>query len=276
LRDLDVDIELLPRSLCEQRFPQFNLQPYNVFTYNRDGGILQASQALHALKDLVLELGGVIRENALAIDIHHDQQAHPLRLTLSTEETCYADQLVIAAGPWVHHLLGELKLPVRLTRQHVLFFSGLPVEVFSRNAFPSFIAGDLYGFPIHGSGSATSLKAASHQYGRPTDPDEAVVIDGETIQQIKWELRALVPALSNATAVHIGSCMYDVSQDSDFILDRYPGDSRIIFATGMSGHAFKFGPLLGEMLASMVQGSDTPVPLDRFQMARFSAHASVA
>jgi glycine/D-amino acid oxidase-like deaminating enzyme len=64
--------------------------------------------------------------------------------------------------------------------------------------------------------------------------------------------------------------MYDVTPDQDFILDRLPTDPRVVLATGLSGHGFKFGPLLGELLSSMVCDTQPVVPLERFQLARFA------
>ena len=47
-------------------------------------------------------------------------------------------------------------------------------------------------------------------------------------------------------------CVYDNSADADFVLDRV---GRIVVGCGTSGHAFKFGPLLGELLADLAEGS---------------------
>ncbi len=64
--------------------------------------------------------------------------------------------------------------------------------------------------------------------------------------------------------------MYDVTPDEDFILDYLPYDDRIIYAAGLSGHGFKFGVLLGELLSSLVCGTQPVVPLDRFRLSRFA------
>jgi glycine/D-amino acid oxidase-like deaminating enzyme len=64
--------------------------------------------------------------------------------------------------------------------------------------------------------------------------------------------------------------MYDVSPDEDFILDYHPQDPRIVFATGLTGHGFKFGPLLGEMLTSLVRNTPPIVPMEHFRLARFA------
>ena len=73
----------------------------------------------------------------------------------------------------------------------------------------------------------------------------------------------------DAEIARVDSCIYDVSPDEDFILDRLPSDPRVIFATGLSGHGFKFGLLLGDILSSLVCNTEPPVPLDRFHLSRF-------
>jgi len=180
-----------------------------------------------------------------------------------------ADRVVLAAGPWIHRLLAFLHLPVRITRQYMLYFSGLPVSDYSTEAFPSFIAGNIYGFPIH-EGCNGWVKATSHAFGIPIDPDNVALQDERVIATISMQIRELLPALQHAEIARVDSCMYDVSPDEDFILDRLPSDPRVIFATGLSGHGFKFGLLLGDMLSSLVCNTEPPVPLDRFRLSRFA------
>jgi glycine/D-amino acid oxidase-like deaminating enzyme len=64
--------------------------------------------------------------------------------------------------------------------------------------------------------------------------------------------------------------MYDVSPDEDFILDYLPGDRRIVFASGLSGHGFKFGLVLGELLSSLLRETEPIVAMERFLLARFA------
>src|SRR5581483_2287306 len=113
------------------------------------------------------------------------------------------------------------------------------------------------------------LKAAAHTFGAPVEPDEIPVVDDRVIAQVARKLCDLLPALQEAELAHVDSCMYDVSIDGDFILDYLPDDPRIIFATGLTGHGFKFGPLLGELLSSMICETTPVVPMDRFRLARF-------
>ena len=150
-----------------------------------------------------------------------------------------------------------------------LYFSGLAPSSFGIGVFPAFIEPDLYGFPIYRD-SHFWLKAASHAFGRPVDPDAAIHFEEEVIARTKRGLHTLLPALRGAELTHVEACIYDISPDEDFILDSLPDEPRIVFATGLSGHGFKFGLLLGRLLSSLVCETQPDVPLKRFRLARFS------
>jgi monomeric sarcosine oxidase len=273
LSKLGLSPERLSHRYCKQLFPQFDTSKYDLFTYNRDAGILHASSCLRTLKELIIELGGNISEAHCVREITHDSLLRPIRLHLASGDEIQADRLVLATGPWIHSLLSELHLPVRLTRQYLLYFAKLPTASFALHTFPAFMVDDLYGFPLHSTcarSGPTWLKAASHDFGVPVNPDDHPVFDSEIIAKIRDRLCTLLPLLEQAELTHVDACIYDVSPDEDFILDRLPYDPRIVFATGLTGHGFKFGLVLGEILSSMVRDTPPPLPVERFRLARFS------
>ena len=273
LQGLQLPIERLSRQTCQQRFPQFSPMNSSIISYNTLGGILHASSCLQTLRDCIIDLGGCIYESCRVTAIHSETQSRPIRLHTSTGNTLSADQVVLATGSWVHRLLADLRLPVQLTRQYLLYFSGLAATSFGTKNFPAFMTNDLYGFPLHSTPACSGsqlFKAASHSFGSPIDPDDILPPEECIIARVKASLEDLLPALQQAALVRVDSCMYDVTPDEDFILDHVPYDPRIIFASGLSGHGFKFGLLLGEILSSMVRNTPSPVPLDRFSLSRFS------
>lgn len=269
VRGLGLPSERLSAQNCTKRFPQFESRDYDTRTYNAAGGILHASTCLNTLKRAVLEAGGKIAETSKVTHIAHEHLSRPIRLRLSAGEELAAERVVISTGPWVQRLLHQLHLPVEITRQYLLYFAGLAPASFGIGAFPAFVERSLYGFPIH-KGSHGWLKVASHQFGRCVDPDAPLAIEASVVAQIVRDARALLPALHGAELAHIEACVYDVTPDEHFILDHVPGDERIVFATGLSGHGFKFGPLLGQMLSSLLCENQPAVPLKRFRLARFS------
>ncbi len=60
-------------------------------------------------------------------------------------------------------------------------------------------------------------------------------------------------------------CVYDNAADGDFVLDRV---GNVVVGCGTSGHAFKFGPLLGEILADLADGTGPAPGLERFSLRR--------
>ncbi|HEY6542402.1 MAG TPA: N-methyl-L-tryptophan oxidase [Ktedonobacteraceae bacterium] len=274
-RELGLPVEYLTEKECNRRFPQFAVQARNAITYNAEGGILHASSCLQTLRDLVLAMGGEIVEASRVTRILYGDVRRPLQLALASGQVMATDRVLVAAGPWLHRLLPEVELPVCITRQYLLYFAGLPVASYSAEAFPAFLAGNLYGFPIH-RGCNGWVKAASHDFGYTVSPDDRTPPDEAAIERIRDQLGVVLPALRHAPLARIDSCVYDVSPDEHFILDRLAADPRVVLATGLSGHGFKFGLLLGELLSSLLCDTQPVVPLERFGLARFAQKRTLA
>lgn len=268
-RELGLPVEYLTEKECNRRFPQFAVQASNAIMFNAEGGILRASSCLQTLRSLVLALGGEIVESSRVMRILSGDARRPLELVLASGERIATDHVLVAAGPWLSSLLPEVELPVRITRQYLLYFAGLPVASYRAGVFPAFLANNLYGFPIH-RGCNGWVKAASHDFGYTVSPDDRTPPDGTVIEAIRDQLAAVLPALRHAPLARIDSCVYDVSPDEHFILDRLPADPRVVLATGLSGHGFKFGLLLGELLSSLLCDTQPVVPMENFGLARFA------
>ncbi|WP_040442218.1 FAD-dependent oxidoreductase [Ktedonobacter racemifer] len=276
LQEQGIPIDLLSQDDCHMLFPQFNTHGYDRFTYNVDAGLLHASTCLQTLKQLILDMGGKIIGNCRVTHIINENSRLPIRLLLENGHDLLTERVALTTGPWIQHILGDLRLPITTTRQYVLYFTDVPSTAFALHTFPAFIADDLYGFPLHTTNtrgySSTWLKATSHAFGTPIDPDMPPAIEQSIVAQIAQKVRILLPALQDAHLAHIDTCMYDVSPDEDFILDYHPRDTRIVFATGLTGHGFKFGPLLGEILGALLYQQAPSITLERFRLARFSAY----
>jgi glycine/D-amino acid oxidase-like deaminating enzyme len=52
-------------------------------------------------------------------------------------------------------------------------------------------------------------------------------------------------------------CLYCDSFDGRFWMDHHPAHPGLIVASGDSGHAFKFAPVLGELIADAVERKPT-------------------
>lgn len=262
-------VERLTAEQCARRFPQFQPQGYGAITWNPRGGMLFASECLRALRERLAARGGTLRERARVTRIE-PSGAHGAgaQVTLEGEETLVADRVVVTAGPWAPTLLADLvALPVRATRQQVCYFAGADPQLFGAGAFPVFLAEmESYGFPLQGSGW---LKVASHVTGAAVAPDDGYAVDEDEVASVRAFLRRVIPLAAELELASVDRCMYDMAPDEDFILDKLPGLGRVIIGSGFSGHGFKFGLLIGELLAALALDQQPAFPLERFRLSRF-------
>jgi sarcosine oxidase len=101
-------------------------------------------------------------------------------------------------------------------------------------------------------------------YDRTISPDDEALI--------RAALADHIPA-ANGRLIAAKTCLYTMTPDGDFLIDRLPGASNIIVASPCSGHGFKFAPLIGEILADLATVGSTRHDIARFRLARFAATA---
>ena len=82
----------------------------------------------------------------------------------------------------------------------------------------------------------------------PADP-ELMPDDERTPRRLCGAVRRLLPGL-DPIPVATERCVYDNSDDTDFVLDRV---GSVVVGCGTSGHGFKFGPLFGQVLADLAE-----------------------
>jgi monomeric sarcosine oxidase len=269
MRAAGLAVERLTPEDCRQRFPQFRTDDYPAITYNPRGGMLHADECLRALAERLRARGGELREGTRVEAV--EGTAAGARVRLADGATLTADRAVVAVGPWLHDVLPEPRLPVRPTHQQVLYLGGLPAARFGVGVFPVFLAEmEYYGFPLVGPGW---LKVASHVFGATQDPNVPQTIDPDEVARVRDWVRRVIPEAAEAPLAGTDTCMYDLVADEDFILDRHPASPNVIIASGFSGHGFKFGVLIGDLLAALALDEEPDLPLDRFRLARLTTTA---
>jgi len=67
------------------------------------------------------------------------------------------------------------------------------------------------------------------------------------------------------------TCLYTMTPDSHFIIDRYPEHARVVYAAGFSGHGFKFSAAIGEVMADLATDHATRYPIGFLSASRFAA-----
>jgi sarcosine oxidase len=63
-------------------------------------------------------------------------------------------------------------------------------------------------------------------------------------------------------------CLFTNTPDEHFIIDRHPEHPQIVIGSPCSGHGFKFGALIGAILADLAERGATEHPIGMFGLGR--------
>jgi sarcosine oxidase len=190
---------------------------------------------------------------------------------LTDDGAINAGSVIVAAGPWLKSLLPDLPVRLRVTRQVMAWFAPAEPGSFAPGLFPVFLIesrhGMHYGFPPFGG---RGVKVAKHHHrDEAVDPDR---YDRATSTEDESLIRALladhIPA-ANGPLLDAKTCLYTVTPDCHFVLDRLPDSPQVIVASPCSGHGFKFAPAIGEILADLATTGATNQDIARFCLTRF-------
>jgi glycine/D-amino acid oxidase-like deaminating enzyme len=78
-------------------------------------------------------------------------------------------------------------------------------------------------------------------------------------------LRERIPEMARGRVVGSRTCLYASTPDDHFIIDYVPGSSRVLVSGGGSGHGFKFGASMGQVIADALEERHNPLG-DRFRL----------
>lgn len=268
LREASVAYQELLVADMAKRWPQINFEGVRWGIYEPHAGFLRARLSCQKVVEGFLAEGGEFKLAAVLPDGVED--GCPNGLTLSTGLHLTADKYVFACGPWLAKLfptsIGNL---IRATRQEVFFFgppagddrfdeANLPVWADHRECF-------MYGMP---ASDGRGFKVANDTRGPEFDPTSGNrTVSEEGVKAAREYLGFRFPGMKNAPLIESRVCQYEQTPDSDFIIDRHPAAENVWIVGGGSGHGFKHGPALGEMIAESVLEEKSPDP--RFCLSRF-------
>jgi glycine/D-amino acid oxidase-like deaminating enzyme len=269
LRAEGLPIEELTPAEAHRRFPQFRMDDVEAVLFEPEAGYLLARAACASVARRMAAEGGTLLRGAAPEPLPIDG---PLRsVTLRDGRVVEADAFVFACGPWLPVLFPDVVGPaIAVTRQEVYYLAtpagdpsfddGMPVWLELSDRF-------IYGIP---GNARRGFKVADDSPGAPMDPTSG---DRVPTVELLASVRAFVahrfPRLANAAVIGAEVCQYESTPDSHFVMDRHPRAANVWLAGGGSGHGFKMGPVIGEMVAALVLGDAAPDPffgLQRFEV----------
>jgi glycine/D-amino acid oxidase-like deaminating enzyme len=269
LKAAGVAFEELSGAETARRYPQINSEGVRWAIFERDGGYLTARRACAAVLEAFLAEGGTYRQ--LAATPGRTAGGELAGVGLSDGTTLTADRYVFACGPWLGRVFPDvIGDRVRPTRQEVYFF-GTPVgdQRFTETALPVWAdhrTHFMYGIP---GNEWRGFKVADDTRGPVFDPTNGERLPTpEALQAARDYTAFRFPGLRGAPLLEARVCQYENSSDEHFIIDRHPQAANAWLVGGGSGHGFKHGPAVGELVAGLALGEHEPVP--DFRLARFA------
>jgi sarcosine oxidase len=257
--------EWLAADEVESRWPAFRVPDDWDALYSPDSGFLLTEPALRGMADAARALGATVMEETRAVA----WGATPDAIWVETPVARYeAGALIVTAGAWSTRTLADLHVPIHVLRKTLWWQEVDDPRRFEPERFPVFItdspAGEIYGFPVYG---VPGLKIANHAGGQVVDPE---TVDRSTRPGENQDCLALaahvLPGVGSRV-VKSAVCLYAMTPDTDFIIDRHPALPHVAIGAGFSGHGFKFAPAIGELLAGLVV-DPAAEPIPRLRLSR--------
>jgi sarcosine oxidase len=266
--------ELLDAAAIRRRFPAFNVQDNEVGYYEPSAGYLRPEACVAAQCLLAERHGAELKrdETILAIE---DQ---PEGVLVHTSKGTYrARTVVLSIGPWLRAFLDpSIAQLFKVTRQVLFWFEPRgAADIFQVPEFPVYIweprnaRQAVYGFPaVDGKG----VKVASGAYGPPVTPEDAnrEVSDDEIDAMYREVVQPHFPNLSG-TCLKAVTCLYTVTPDSGFVIDRSTRNPNVLIASVCSGHGFKHSAAVGEAIAEQILDGRSRLDLSPFKLSRFDS-----
>ncbi len=261
-------VETLTSSELRYRYPAFRFDDY-VGVLERSAGFLYVEDCVQAHACEAVRMGATILDHEPVVS----WQANEREVSVQTTAERYtAARLIVTAGPWAGQMLARQGACLRVVRQVAQWFGTCDDAAFRRDVFPLYLAdtpqGHFYGFPVLNTNGA---KVAQH-YGAPevTAPSEINrAIKPQDEETVRAFLRKHLPGIDGPC--HRASvCLYTLTPDRHFIIDRHPDLANVVIAAGFSGHGFKFASVVGEILADLAEEGKTALPIEMFRAGRFS------
>ena len=117
------------------------------------------------------------------------------------------------------------------------------------------------------------FKVADDTRGNQFDPTSGErVVSPATLERVRKYLAFRFPAMKEAPLIETRVCQYEQTADSHFVVDRHPRIENVWLLGGGSGHGFKHGPALGEIMAELILKDGEPAAV--WRLSRFSSKQS--
>jgi sarcosine oxidase len=270
-----IEHSLLAADDIRQQFPQFAINGDEAGYYENEAGFLRPENCIKAQLELAKKYGAEIHFDEKVLSFNENEPG----VEVVTEKGKHqASKIIISAGPWVNEFVSEeFRRLFKIYRQVLYWFElredadnyllgNFPIFIWQ---FGRWVDDFIYGFPAL-DGKKGGLKLAAEQHVNTTDPDSPgdTVSDAESEKMYRQYIGPHFPGLTDRCVRAVG-CLYTVTPDDGFVIDRHPQNENVLIASPCSGHGFKHSAAVGEILAELALDEKTRFDISRFSLGRF-------
>ncbi len=242
--------EYLSIDQINKRYPSVNTSDLHHAWFDPHGGYLKARESCLAVNEAFIKEGGnFIQALASPKIISSDKMDS---LSLSNGEKIIADAYLFACGPWLGQLFPKVFGEKIICSKQEVYYFGVPngqSKVY--DAMPVWVDldGSNYYYGIAGN-AHRGFKIGVDIRGEVFDPTLGErILNTETLAKARKFIGHRFPGLQDAPLIESRVCPYENSPDGNFIFEQHPEATNAWFLGGGSGHGFKHGPALGELIA---------------------------
>ena len=261
----ELHYDVLGTAEVAAQWPQLALPEGTVALHQARTGIVHAARTVAATQRLAVAAGATLVDGTRVTALRPVGDG----VEVDAGGTTYSvGAVVVCADAWTSKLLEPLgcRLPLTVTEEQVTYFEPSDPAAFAPERFPVWIWMDepsFYGFPTYGE---PTVKAAQDCGGPVVTGDERWrTTDGDMLERLADFMGRTFPG--SGRPVRSKRCLYTLTPDRDFVLDRVPGAERIIVGQG-AAHAFKFVPTFGRRMADLALGGAIGPELVPFRLGR--------
>lgn len=266
-RRYDIAYEELTGEEVANRFPGFRLGENLMAVLEPGAGILVPEACVEAHLDLAASHDADLRHDEPVLRWEADESVVRVETNRGTYET---EALVVTAGPWASDLLASLGIPLSVERVVNAFFEPSNPDQVMLGRCPTYslrvTEGAYYGFPSlpdHG------VKLGRHDGRQRCTPDTVRrEVSSEEVAMFREVLERYLPGAAGPVKRTL-TCMYTMTPDEHFVVDRHAEHGRVVYGCGFSGHGFKFASVIGEVLADLATEGETRHPVGFMSASRF-------
>jgi sarcosine oxidase len=253
-----------------KEFPQFKSDGNERGYFEDESGFLRPENCVETQLDSAEKYGAKINRNEQVAEIKHFQTHVEV---VTDKETCRAEKIILSVGAWIKNFVEQPSRDLfKIYRQTFYWFDVADnFEKFKLGNFPTFIwefgrsENDfVYGFPAI-DGQFGGLKIATETYFSTTNPDNVnrEVTPKEIARIFEKYVENRIIGVSKK-CLRTATCLYTVTPNARFIIDKLPGNERIIVASPCSGHGFKHSAAIGEILAKLAINEKSSIDISPF------------